>query len=911
MDNRPLNKTPRFATWVASKLLRNMYVEEFLGDLQEMYDERLDTKSTFRANMLYWVDVWHLIFGFSSPHIFKFHQTMLLRNMLKIAWRNAIRQKQFTVLNLLGLSLGISVSLFIGLFIHDELTFDDFHENKDRIYRVNQPMIWGDWDEQFAATGPNVAIALREDAPEFEAVTRILTMGNQVVKYTTESESKSFNENAYFLVEENFFDVFSFEFMDGNPSTALVGPNKMILTQETSERYFGFSNAIGKTLEVKDYQGVWQSYKVTGVLENVPERSHLQFDMLVSFASEKEYIDMNEWKWIWTAFSTYGLVHPGTDIAVLEDKIQSLPTKWAPPTTNQIFNQSFEEFTKGKPWTLTLQPLPEIYASGDPGFHNFGPTGNPQFVGLFGAIGILVLLLSCINFMNLSTAKSSTRSREVGVRKVLGSNRNALIWQFIFESVLFVFVGTLCALLFVSSFLDVFNVFAQKHLQLAEYLAKPSFILGLFAFVLVLGIASGSYPAFYLSSFKPIDTLKGKLSAGFKGKRMRNALIIFQFTISITLIICTFFVQKQLSFASGFDVGYEKENVLQIHNIEQMGFDTEAIQNKLAGNPSFSHVGKSFGIPPNIWSGDRYKPEDSEDQVVQFSNFRTEGDYLDLLNVKFVTGRNFDKSNYTDRYKIILNEEAVRLLGWGTRATYDEDSPIGKNVLIASGDEDEMEVVGVVEDFNFNDVKREIGPLLIINYKNDKTWDYGGGLSFISLKLAPESIGNAEDMQLIIESVEKEIASIDPSFPFEYSFMDQEFENNYRSERRMGSLLNMFTIMALIIACLGLFGLAAFSAEQRIKELGIRKVIGANVSEIVLLFSTEFTRLIVVSIILASPIAYLLVSEWLSEFAYRTPVSIWVFVVAAGGALSIALATISYQTISAAYRNPIESLKDE
>ncbi len=293
MSDKHLNNTPRFAKWIASKLLNNSYTEEFLGDLQEMYDERLETKSTFRANMLYWIDVWHLIFGFSSIHIFKFHQTMLLRNMFKIAWRNAIRQKQFTVLNLLGLTFGISVTLFIALFIHDELTYDTFHEHKDRIYRVNQPNIWGDWDEQISSTGPNVAIALREDAPEFEEVTRILDMGNQIVKYTQGSESNSFKEDAYYLVEENFFEVFSFEYIQGDPTTALSGPNQMVMTRETSERYFGYADPIGKIVDVKDFEGVWQSYEITGVLENVPDKSHLQFDILVSFQSEQKFISQN------------------------------------------------------------------------------------------------------------------------------------------------------------------------------------------------------------------------------------------------------------------------------------------------------------------------------------------------------------------------------------------------------------------------------------------------------------------------------------------------------------------------------------------------------------------------------------------------------------------------------------------
>ncbi len=836
----------------------------------------------------------------------------MIKNYFKIAWRNALRQKQFSILNIIGLSIGIATCFIIGFYVHSELSYDMFHEKGDRIYRVNQPDIWGDWEEQVSSTGPNVAIALREDVPEFEEVTRILNTGAQILRVQDDVESNVYNEEFYYAAEENFFDIFSFPWLKGNKATALSQPMSMILSEEKAKIYFGNNDPIGKTVEVKDWQGHWQTYTVKGVIENIPYKSHLQFDVLVSLSSFSDQMKRDGWKWIWTAFGTYALVKEGADIATLTDKLQAIPPKWAPPTTERIFNQTFEEFTKGYPWKLDLQPLEEIYRSGSPDFHTFGPTGNPMYVKIFGAIGILVLILSSINFMNLSTARSSKRAKEIGVRKVLGSQKTALIKQFILESTLFVFLGTFIALLLVQLSLGVFNTIANTELELLTYLSNPLFLVIVGVFILMLGIISGSYPAFYLSAFRPAETLKGKISSRFKGKGVRNSLVIFQFTISIALVICTLFVQKQLKYTSSLDIGFNRDHILQIHNIEQLGFDTESLKTKLKSNPAFDKVGKSFGLPPNIWTGDRYKTTEGNSDVVQLRNVRTEEDYLDLLGVEFVAGRNFDTSaRPNDKYKVILNEEAVKKLGWGIKDNYENESPIGKIVALASGDEDEFEVIGVVKDFNFNSVRQEIGPLVIIHHQNDKVWDYGAGLSYYSMRLHQESFTNASDVQEVITSVQEEIAQIDPSFPFEYSFMDQDFENTFVTEQQMGLVLNIFTVMALIIACLGLFGLAAFTAEQRVKELGIRKVLGAKMSELVILFTSEFAKLIIISIAIAIPIAYFLVDDWLTNFAYRTSIDLWVFALAAVFALAITVLTVSFQALKSALVNPVESLRAE
>nr|WKN36552.1 ABC transporter permease [Tunicatimonas sp. TK19036] len=912
---QPPELAQRFLQW----FLRDELAEEVEGDLEEKFLITLEHSSVRRARLNYWYQVFHYLRPFALRKLrldyFSLIYLAMLRSYFTISWRNAVRQKQFTILNLLGLTIGIATCIVIGLYVHNELSYDAFHTRADRIYRINQSMIWDNWDEPYASTGPNVAVALQEDIPELEEVTRILKIamnGGQTLRIHRENEASTiFIEEKYFAVDENFFDVFTFDFIRGNPLISLVESASMVMTEETAERYFGSENPIGKAVEVKQSDGIWRPFTVTGVLANLPHQSHLQFDLLVSLNSFDERMKRDEWKWVWTAFSTYGLVKEGTDIAALTEKLQAIPPKWAATTTKKIFNQTVEEFTGGKPWRLYLQPLREIYLSKAPAHHLFGPNANPQIVTIFMAIGGLVLLLCSINFMNLTTARSANRAKEVGIKKFLGFQKKSLVVQFTFESVLFVAVSTLAALILAQLSLDWFNEVADKHLKLLSMLTDPTVLGIILAFVLFLGVLAGSYPAFYLSSFAPFDALSGKVRAGFKGKTIRNGLVIFQFTISITLIICTFFVQEQLTYTSSLDLGIAKDNILQIHHVDQLGADTETLKAALAEIPAFINLGISYAIPPHIWDGERYRAAEPESKVIDISNFRAEGDYLDLLGAEFLAGRNFDSQRLNDRYGVILNEAAVKELGWGTPETYDIDSPIGKMLVGAFGDEDEMEVLGVVRNFNFNSVRENIRPLVILNPENDRLYNYGTGRYFLSLRINPQVIDSSGKLQSLITQVKEVIAEIDSSIPFEYSFVDQEFENTFRSEQRMGFVLNLFTLMALIIACLGLFGLAAFSAEQRTKELSIRKVLGARVSELIFTFSIEFTKLILISVVLASPIAYVLVDAWLNDFAYRTPIHLWVFIVAIVGILGIAITTISLQSVRTARANPVDNLRSE
>ena len=826
-----------------------------------------------------------------------------------MAWRSALRQRQFSLLNVLGLSIGITTCLPIGLYVQDELSYDNFHEKADRIYRIEQPMIWGDWNDRMSGLGPNVGLSLRAEAPEFEEITRLQASGFYIVNHKKEDGSVvSFKEHRLFIAEENFFDVFSFRLLQGNPDDVLKGPSKMVITESMARKYFGDEDPIGKTMEAR-FSVYSDLFTISGIVEDLPSNSHINFDFLTSLDSYG-HIKSQEWKWIWTNFATYGLVRSGTDVKALSEKIQQIPPKYAARTTETIFNQSFDDFTGGNGWPLYMTPLKDVYLNEYAAGNLLGRVGNMQQIRIFTAIGVFTLLLSCINFMNLSTARSANRSKEVGVRKVLGSGRKKLVGQFMFESVLFTAVGTIIAIVLAEISLGAFNDLASKQLSLDAQLQNPVFLGTLLGFVLMVGLLSGSYPAFYLSSFKPIASLKGKVASGFKGKAIRNGLVVFQFTISIALVISAFFVQKQLSYTSGMDLGYDKHNLFQLHNLEQFSGDIQTIKNTLAGNPAFSAIGQSSALPPNVFSGDRYKATGTED-VVQLSNMKIDEDYFATLNPKLLLGRSFDKNIESDKYGIVLNVSAVKALGWGTPDTYAEDSPIGKSMSIASGDEYSLKVIGVVEDFNFLSLKNAINPLVILHLDNDKVWDYGGGSSYLSMRLRPEVINSGEALRGMISGIGEQIRALDPTFPFEYSFVDESFDASFRSEQRMGKVLNVFTIMAIAIACLGLFGLAAFSAEQRKKELGVRKVLGAKALGLMMLFSTEFTRLVILSLVVAAPLSYFMVDSWLADFAYKTPIDMGVFIIAGMAALVIAWGTISFQSLKAAYRNPIESLRDE
>lgn len=830
----------------------------------------------------------------------------MLKNMFKIAIRNAARHKQFTFLNIVGLSIGLTACLLIGLYVQDEYKYDKHFKDLDRIYRVNMPMIWGDWEEEFSSTGPNVAIAMQEDLPEFEHVTRIHEPDADYLSYDRPDGTRlQFDERDFFVADTNFFEVFSFEFVKGDPKSAFQRPGQLVITEETAVRYFGNDEPIGKTIHIERGESAGDLL-VSGVIKNISIHSHIQFDMIATMYTVP-YIEGRQWTWIWTTFGTYGKVRPGVNIAALQNKMQDLPAKWGEVTAQRVFQQSWEEYIGEKNWFLNLQPMSEAYIHTPPSGNRFGPAGNFQYIQIFSAVGILVLILSCVNFMNLSTARSANRAKEVGIRKVLGSERSQLIKQFIFESVLYVSISTIFAIVISEFVMGGFNAISGKELSLYLELQNPINLLGLISFVLIMGVLAGSYPAFYLSSFMPITILKGKSIQGFKAKKVRNVLVFFQFTMSIALILCTVFVQKQLNFTANFDLGFNKDNILQIENLEILGDDANAFKNTLTDLNEVALVAESGLTPPFISDEDKYLADEPDAEMITLKRNRIDEAYLPMLGVEFIWGRNFDKTRPQDQRSAVINKTAMKALGWSINDF--ESGEKVRSITFPWNKELKFEVIGIVEDFNYNSLRFDIDPLFMIHEKDYRSWDSGSRV--LSLRLEENAIQNRAELTTLINKIEAEFDGLSNGGLFEYSFLDRDFESTFRNEQKMGEVLNIFTIMAITIACLGLFGLASFTAEQRKKELGVRKVLGASVARLVYNFGSEFSLLIILAVLVASPLAYLFVNNWLSEFAYKTPISIWVFGVSGAAALGIAWLTIGYQSFRSAMSNPAEVLRDE
>ncbi|MFH6985465.1 ABC transporter permease [Marinoscillum luteum] len=842
----------------------------------------------------------------------------MIYNMLKVSWRMATRKTSFTLLNIIGLSVGMMVCLLVGLYVHYEYAFDAFHEKSDRIYRINQSMIWGDWASQMPTTGPNVALALKADVPEIEAITRILHPEGFVVTSLDEaSQPNSFLEDDLLIADADFFKIFSFPMVEGDKSSALSKPNQIVITEKAAIKYFGKESALGKTLQLRgtilegrqEEDNTPLNFTISGIIEDIPDQSHIQFDMVASAAS---FIDItqNESLWTWTAFANYALLKKGVDAAQLESALKTIPPKWAASTLQRIFGLTFDELhADNKSWDLFMQPIGDVYLGSNTMGNILGPLGQRSTIASFTAIGLLILILSSINFMNLSTAQSSNRAREVGIRKALGAQRKALIAQFLFEAFFLVVISTLVGIALTGVLLDSFNHFSGKSINLFEQLSQPIVLITIIVFCGFLGLLAGSYPALYLSSFQPANGMKGILSMGISGKGIRNALIVFQFTISIGLIIGSVFIARQLNYMTQFDLGYDKEHVLQLHNVEQFSADSQVLKNTLMSQTGIQLVGEAHQSPPNVMRGNLISARLMDKDQMEVSRMKVDAPYLDLLDVALITGRNFNETMVTDlHHSVILNAEAVQMLGWGTPEDYSKESPVGKYIY-SNGQK--MEVIGVTADFYYKSPKHQVEPLVIYHIDNKYLPDSGTSPSVLSLRIDPNAIHSTNEMSALVASIRDEVKNMDPYFPFEYSFLDQEFENSFRNEQRVKRIMNAFTLMALIIACIGLYGLAIFSAEKRTKELGIRKLLGASVLQIVTLFSRDFTKLIVIGFLIASPIAWYFVDTWLSKFPYRTSINLWVFALAGAAGLLISWITIGLQSVKVATKNPVEALRDE
>ncbi len=807
----------------------------------------------------------------------------MIRSYLKTAFRSLLKNKGFTAINVLGLTLGLASCLLIIFYVFDELGYDRYNEKADRIYRVNDDIKFGGNTNSYAVSPAPAAAALKIAFPEIEQVVRFRNNGGFQVKMG----NQNIQEYMVVYADPSIFDVFTLPMIDGNPANALTEPHTVVITEHTATKYFNNTNVVGKFLTFNDTA----LYKVTGVIRDIPAQSHFNFDFFISMTTLDESKDIS---WFNNNFNTYLLLKPSADYKKLESKLPGFLRTQAGPQLQSVLHLTFDKFEQsGNYFRLGLIPLKKIHLESNI-VAELGANGNIQYVYIFSAIAILILLIACANFMNLSTARSSNRAKEVGVRKVLGSQRKSLIAQFLTESMMVTLVAAIIAVFASWALLPLFNQMSGKELTITPRIIGwlLPVLLGI---IIIIGCLAGFYPAFVLSGFRPVEVLKGRIAAGFKNGRLRSFLVVFQFAISIFLIIGTLVIYKQLKYIQTKDLGYDRDHVLIIQNVWTLGNRAKSFKQAVKQLAGVKNASLAEALPTsNYGDGTTFFKDQLLDQkrALNTQIWGIDEDYINTLGIKMASGRNFSTQMHTDSTGLIINETAAKLLGFSDPLNQMLYRPIDNLAKTLKA----YHIIGVMKDFNFKSLRENVTPMVF-------NLDQRNGA--FSMRV------NSADIAALLAQVKSKWTELSPGQEFNYSFMDEDFDALYRSEQRMGKIFISFTSLAIIIACLGLFGLAAYAAEQRTKEIGIRKVLGADTSSIVGLLSKDFMKLVLIAIIIASPLAWLTMQKWLQGFAYRENIQWWVVALAGFAAIVIAFLTICFQSIKAAIANPAKSLKTE
>ena len=813
----------------------------------------------------------------------------MIKNYFKIAFRNLWKNKGYSSINIFGLAIGLATCLLITLYVTDELSYDRQFKNSDRIYRISSDIRFGGGDLHMTQTSDMMGQLLKKDYPQVEEYARLFANdGNKLIKKGNEFIDEPRVTNA----DSTFFTVFQLPVIEGDTRTALNEPNTVVVTESIARKYFGAVNVLGKIVEVKNGETT-TPYKVTAVLKDLPHNSHLNFDFFFSMKN----VDYQWGQLTSHNFHTYLLLKPGADYKALEKKFDEYINNYVLPYVQQFIKvKNIDELKKsGNNLQYSLMPLTKIHLYSDFSYE-ITPSGNIQYVYIFSAVALFILLIACINFMNLSTARSASRGKEVGIRKVLGTERKTLIAQFLVESTITAFISLLIAIVIAWLVLPLFNDVAAKSLSVKDLLnikILPFIILLPF----VVGLLAGSYPALFLSKFKPIVVLKGNTNTGFKKSNLRNVLVVFQFATSIMLIIGTIIVYSQLQYIQTKKLGFNKDQVLIIDGAYALNNNVQAFKNEVLAMPGVISGTISSYLP--VTNSSRSDNTYSKEAVMDTKNgidMQTWGidyDYIKTMGMEIVMGRNFSKDFGADSSALIITETTAKLLGYA--------DPIGKMIYAPSNAANDntlypREIIGVVKDFHFESLRQKLGPLCM-RLRNST------GLA--SFKVTAGSTKN------LVQQIENKWKILAPGMPFSYRFMSDSFNDMYRSEQRAGTIAIVFAILAILIACLGLFGLVTYMAEQRNKEIGIRKVLGASVTNVVTMLSKDFLILVIIAAVLAFPLAWWAMNKWLLDFEYRVNISVWVFVIAGVVALLIALITVSFQAIKAAIANPVKSLRSE
>jgi putative ABC transport system permease protein len=854
---------------ILSRLLRPSIRESALQDFDEQFTQIKRRRGTLIATVWYGVQVLSLI-----PSSLKdsfYWSTAMLKNYFKIALRNIRRHKGYSFINIAGLAIGMACAILILLWIQDELAYDRFHEKGGNIFRI---IVEDEQGLQSAGTCPiPLAPSLKQIYPEVLDSVRFC---NGFQKFLVEFDERVFSEEIG-IVDPSFLTTFTFPLLRGDPQTALEDPYSLIMTEKMARKYFGSEDPIGKVIRILSSRKQMISFTVTGILEDIPRHSHLQFQIFLPFQALDEMVwwvrDFEKWS-DWSYF-TYILTKPGISIPELNRNITDLVR----------YNDEGDDLTS----KFFLQPLAEIHLHSQFKYDLAGH-GDIRTIYIFAIVAAFILLIACANFMNLSTARFSNRSREVGLRKTIGAHRAQLVKQFLGESMFFVLIALIVAFVLIKLSLPLFNQLTGKPLDLN--LADLSFLLSLAVVIFFTGLLAGSYPALFLSAFQPADVLKGTSRAFSKGVFFRKMLVVLQFSLSIIIIICTTIVYNQLTFVRNKKLGFDKDNVIHLPLSGSIHANYDVIRNELLSNPQISAISASDQLLTQIFRASTGAKLEGDDVCEHTSiNFLTvDFHFLDTFDMKLSQGRPFSEEFPTDADEaVIINQTLAKILGG--------ENLVGKKLTNYS-EGGTRRIIGIVEDFHFESLHSQVKPLMIVPQSRS---DY----KFMYVKIGQGAISSS------IKFLKDTWKKYGSGNPFEYHFLDQTIGQLYASEKRMGKIFIDFAFLAILISCLGLFGLASFTAEQRTKEIGIRRVLGASSGNIIYTLNADFSKWVLAANVIAWPVAYFTMFKWLQNFAFKTDIRLWVFVLSAAASLAIALMTVGYQSVRAAMANPSDSLRYE
>ncbi len=880
VDQRP----PRVAEWILGRLRPPGDAFSLLGDLGEEYVHRVETLGRNKARWWYRREILSSFPEFTLN--FFLWSGVMFKNYLKTTWRILRRSKGFSFINITGLAVGMACSLTIALYIHHELNFDRFHKDSHRIYRVCSHIIQ-DEEARVAWTSPPMAEALKEEFPEVEAAARYSPWSTT---YLVRAGEKQFLEDRVRFADASFFDIFSFPFLAGDSKTALQDPLTIVITQSASARYFGRQNPLGKILHFSDMN---RDFKVTGLIQDPPPQSHLQFDFLASLITSP---NARSQRWMEHNYFTYVRLHERADPKALESKFPDFFNRHYGPQFQAETGKNLEEFLakEGFYSSYILEPLKAIHLNKNI-TDNLSIKGSASDLFIFGTIAVFTLLIACINFMNLSTARFTHRSKEVGIRKVLGSRRKQLIGQFLTESLGLSLAAFALALLAILVFLPSFAGLTERQIRFSNLL-DPAFLSPTICILFAVGLFAGSYPAFFLSSFSPARTIKG--SVNVRGKKhlvLRRGLVVLQFAITFFVCLGTLVVSRQLRFVHNRDLGFDKDHVVIIHRANALRPEGAAFKQFLFRHPDILAVSHSESLPGNHFDPTTHRLEGSPPtEVYRLMTMCADEGFSALYGLELAAGRYFDPRIPTDATSaVVINEAAARVMGL--------KEPVGKRIYKEWGGAKPGEfvtIIGVLKDFHFASLHQEIQPMIIRPFM-DRLWN------FTSVKIRSDNIPRA------VALIESEWKTLTGGQPFEYSFLDSDFDRLYGAEQRAGRIFGIFGFLALFVACLGLFGLLSFTVERRTKEIGIRKVLGASVPQVTTLITREIFILVLVASVVSAPPAYFIMQKWLQNFAYRIPINGILFVVTALFLMSAALMSVGFRALKAAAANPSQSLKYE